>query len=508
MASRSLAAWAVLAAIILAINLGAYPLLDPDEGRNGEVGREMAATNDYVMPRLDGLPYLDKPIVYFAAEAAVMEVAGPTEFAARFPAWLFTIATALLIAWFATRAGINAPAAAIMFLSMPLTIAFARTVIFDSALAFFITAALIAFYLEKPTAAWAAMAFGVITKGPVALAIPLIVAIPYAIWRKRARTLISVAGAILFVVIIAPWVWAVSRVVPDFLKYVLVTETAQRLTTGALKRTGPPWYFIPYLLGGALPWIFGTWSRLSRRLEPAESRLHVYLMLWIAVPFIFFSLSQSKRPQYILPLMPAIALLAAKRWDRQRAAAIALAIIGALMLAALPFVNIPFGGGTAIIIGAAALICGAIAIFTRGAFALIALSIPMLLIPIVTGGVMRSIAGRRSEKAFVSDLRPFLGSGDVVGIQAFTGTMEFYLQRPIILVSRTGEELTSNYIIRHYSDFAGRLKPPEWLQDELKKRGTLFIVRNNDAVNRGQVEAHGGRLVAESPHFVAYTMPP
>jgi 4-amino-4-deoxy-L-arabinose transferase-like glycosyltransferase len=311
---------------------------------------------------------------------------------------------------------------------------------------------------------------------------------------------------ILFVVIIAPWVWAVSRVVPDFLRYVLVTETAQRLTTGALKRTGPPWYFIPYLLGGALPWWAGGGWRVAGGEE--EKWRDRFLLLWIAVPFVFFSLSQSKRPQYILPLLPAIALLAARRWEKQRASAIAIAVIGALMLAALPFVNIPFGGGTAIIIGAAALICGAIAIFTRGAVALIALSIPMLLIPIVTGGVMRSIAGRRSEKAFVSDLRPFIGSGDVVGIQAFTGTMEFYLQRPIILVSRTGEELTSNYIIRHYSDFAGCLKPPEWLQDELKKRGTLFIVRNNDAVNRAQVEAHGGRLVAESPHFVAYTMPP
>ena len=91
--------------IALSIHLGGFPLLDPDEGRNAEVGREMAATNDYVMPRLDGLPYLDKPIVYFAAEAAAMEVLGPTEVAARLPALLFTLASAAFLAWFARRCG-------------------------------------------------------------------------------------------------------------------------------------------------------------------------------------------------------------------------------------------------------------------------------------------------------------------------------------------------------------------------------------------------------------------
>src|SRR5437773_9644160 len=108
----------LLVVAMLFVHLGGYPLLDADEGRNAEVGREMAATNDYVMPRLDGLPYLDKPIVYFAAEAATMEVAGATEFAARFPSWLFTIATALLLAWFAARVEVSGALAAIIFLSM------------------------------------------------------------------------------------------------------------------------------------------------------------------------------------------------------------------------------------------------------------------------------------------------------------------------------------------------------------------------------------------------------
>ena len=107
--------------------------------------------------------------------------------------------------------------------------------------------------------------------------------------------------------------------------------------------------------------------------------------------------------------------------------------------------------------GAAALIFGMIGIFTKPSIALIAISIPALLIPIVTTDAMRAVAAMRSEKAFVATLHP---AGDVVGIRSFTGSMMFYLQRPIIVVSPTGEELTSNYIIRHYSDFSARVKPP------------------------------------------------
>jgi 4-amino-4-deoxy-L-arabinose transferase-like glycosyltransferase len=536
-----LTAWAVVAAIAIGVQLGGYPLLDADEGRNAEVSREMAATNDYVMPRLDGLPYLDKPIVFFAAAAAAMEFLGPTEFAARLPAWLFTILTALLVAWFAARVGIDPPVAAIMFLSAPLTIAFARTVIFDSALSLFITAALIAFYLachpdpersegkgpggagaahpSRPLAnargdkgwsaiAWAAMALGVITKGPVAIAVPLIVAVPYAIWHRRSRALWSVGGLLLFVGIIAPWVWAISRAVPDFLQYVLVTETAQRLTTGALRRTGPAWYFLPFLIGGALPWMAAFTPR-----RPADW-LDRFLILWIAVPFVFFSLSQSKRPQYILPLMPAVALFVARRWKGSRAAAMTLAAFGALLLIAAPMAKLraeyaDAAQTAAMVVGVFAVVCGVIGFATRPAVALIALSIPALALPLATNPLMNALALRRSTKAFVAQLKPYTTGAEVIGVEAFSGSMAFYLRQPIVIVTPDGEELTSNYTVRHYSRYAkGPLRPPSWLSNAFdRSRPRLFIVRSDDRRNRALVEQHGARLVVTSARFVAYTMP-
>src|SRR3954469_901052 len=398
--------WLLIVVIALSIHLGGFPLLDPDEGRNAEVGREMAATNDYVMPRLDGLPYLDKPIVYFAAEAAVMEVLGPTEVAARLPAFLFTIAGAAFLWWFAKRVWGRDEAfiAAIVFLATPLAIAFSRTVIFDAALALFITMATAFFYLacEDGARKWAALAWlsiglGVITKGPVAIALPLLVAIPYAVWRKRFRALWSWGGLALFILAIAPWVYAISRAIPDFLHYVVVTETAQRLATKALKRTGPPWYFIPYLLAGAFPWsivLIANPRSIDRR-----DRSTIYLLLWIAIPFIFFSISQSKRPQYILPLMAPVALLIARIWRNartgSRAAGVTLMIFGVALIGAPHFVPIvaeyrDAANVSSLILGILFVIGGGLALVKRRDLALIALTVPIIAIPFAANPMMRA----------------------------------------------------------------------------------------------------------------------
>jgi 4-amino-4-deoxy-L-arabinose transferase-like glycosyltransferase len=503
--------WLLIVAAALFIHIGGYPLFDADEGRNGEVGREMAATNDYVMPRIDGMPYLDKPIVYFAAEAAAMEVLGPTELAARLPAYLFTVLTALLIFLFAKKVWNEESAyiAAIAFLSMPLTLAFARTVIFDSALTFFMVAAIMAFYFERPTLAWASIALGVLTKGPVAIAVPLIVMIPYAIKRKSFKKLWSWGGLVAFVVIIAPWVWAVSRVVPDFLHYVLVTETAQRLATKALKRTGPPWYFIPYILGGALPW--SILALFAWRRENRDDRM-LFLALWILVPFIFFSISQSKRPQYILPVMPAIALVIATFWNPRaaRIAAALFAIVGIVLVAA-PFVHVKkmsaeVAAGvqsSALPMGIVTLIgaLGAIVFAKRRDIAIAALSLPIIAVPLTANPLLQSIGARRSAKAFVEQLKPY-ANRQVVGIDDYTGSLQFYLGKPIVVVTPDAEEFTSNYITRHYDAFANDPSSPI-RRDTVYDAGRVYIVRNNDILHMIQLKSNGFAEVARDAHHVA-----
>jgi hypothetical protein len=110
-------------------------------------------------------------------------------------------------------------------------------------------------------------------------------------------------------------------------------------------------------------------------------------------------------------------------------------------------------------------------------------------------------------------MRPYVtAETEVVGIEAFTGSMAFYLQRPIIIVTPDAEELTSNYIIRHYSAFAtnprSTIRPMSWLPVVFdRKRPRLIIVRDSDRKNRAIVEQHGGRLVGSGSRFVTYTMP-
>jgi 4-amino-4-deoxy-L-arabinose transferase-like glycosyltransferase len=457
-----------------------------------------------------------------------MEVLGPTEVAARLPAYLFTLATAAVLFWFARRVwGGEAPyVAAIVFLAMPLVIAFARTVIFDSALMFFTTCALVALYfaIEErswrwSSLAWLAMGFAMITKGPVTFILVLAVAVPFAWKRKAMRYVFSPLGVILFVAVCLPWVWGVSQVVPEFLRYVLVTETAARMATDELKRTGPPWYFIPYLLGGALPWsivALASWKKL-RRPDPAT----LYCILAIVIPFVFFSISQSKRPQYILPLMPALALLIARIWNdaRTRAASIVLASLGVLLIAGSFFAHrtkmrpeiAAVADETALAFGAAFALGGLIALFAKKReLVLVALTLPTIALPLLADPLMDAIGSRRSAKEVVAQRRPHVTpSTQVIGVEAFSGSLAFYLQRPLIVVTRDASELTSNYLMRRHekytSDPRSPLKPLAWFEGSLAAaHPRVYVLREQDEEWQRLLEARGWKRIADSGRHVAY----
>ena len=536
----------------LLYNFAGYPLLDPDEGRNAEVAREMMASGDYVLPRLNGLPYLDKPVVYFAVAAVSMKLLGPTVLAARLPSLLFTIATIAVVGWFGGRL-FGRPGswtAATAVAATPFTLAYSRTVIMDSAVTLFMVIAIAAFYLAVDSAnrrdvsatggraewwatlAWAALAFGVLTKGPVAFAVPLMIAIPFAVWRRTWRPILDPVAILLFAALVAPWVYMVSLQVPDFVQYAIVTETVRRLTTDELARSGPLWYFLIILPAAALPWsLVATMAiRNLRRWRDGQGNMDPrigYLLLWVLVPLVFFSLSRSKRPQYVLPLIPAVALIVAAAWSRNangryvgaRTAAAILALLAIFFLAGAGLIPklVPASPAvaaaipqTAIVLGIACLISGLLSWFAahRREVLLVALAIPMAAIPVGSRTLMREIGRERSAVEIARAIDRANGTDTrVVGIGAFPPSLPFYLGRTLYLSSEDGSEVTSNFIVRNFDRFADRftLRPPEWWKTALLEctRPTAFVVGSDDGEARELLRSSLDLLI-DTGKYAAY----
>ena len=479
---RGLPLLLLAAALALGWNLNGYRLLDPDEGRNAEVAREMAGSNDYLIPHLDGLPYLDKPIVYFAASALAMEVLGPTETAARLPAYVATLATIALLVWFGRRRwGPDAGwLAGLAFATMPLTLAYAHTAIFDSTLTLCTTAAIVGFFLERTTLAWAAIAAGALTKGPVAIAVPLAVMIPYALATGYPlRRLFSLRALGTFAIVGLPWFIAVTARVPEFPHYAFVRETFERFTTPRFHRTAPFWYYVPIIAVAAFPWIVPACARLkgwratwgARREQASADSL--WLAAWVLGPLALFTLNHSKLPQYVLPLMPAFALAAARTlttagprtaWRPYVALATALGVLlvvlprgifGTVPLTAAERAAIPPAAlalGIVLLVSAA---CEAMAAARRWTgLAVLGYAMVVMALPFVTVPLMVAVGDDRSAATLSAAVRTTIGNGgEVLGIAAYPPSLPFYLGRTIAVATARADELTSNYIALYHDRF-------------------------------------------------------
>jgi 4-amino-4-deoxy-L-arabinose transferase-like glycosyltransferase len=321
----------LLAAVALAValhNLG-RPLANPDEGRYSEISREMAQSGDWVTPRLNALKYFEKPPLQYWATALAFKAFGAHEYTARLYVWLCAFATLLLVGYTGARLGNRETGAGAMLalISCPYFMALGGIVTLDMGLTLWMTLTICALLLAEKTAAhaagqrrwmlvaWAAMALAVLSKGLVG-----IVFAAAALWfhivltrewgiLKRMRWALGVP---LFLAIAAPWFVLVSRANPEFAHFFFIHEHFQRFLTTTHKREEPLWYFLPIMAIGFLPWMFAMPSALRHawRAEAGARFQPLRLaMLWSGFVVLFFSISGSKLPAYVLPAFPPLALV-------------------------------------------------------------------------------------------------------------------------------------------------------------------------------------------------------
>ncbi len=369
---RDLVWLALMLAVWFGLFLGSRPLSNPDEGRYTEIPREMAAANDYVTPRLNGVKYFEKPPLLYWLTALTIEAAGVNEWTAR--AWVAVFAVIGALATYAAARSLFGRAAgwwaAIVLSTMLMYYALSRVAILDMPVSVMIATALFAFLggIRAPAGAkrrwlfwafYASMAFAVLSKGLIGFVLPCAVAFVWLLvfnqW-KRLRPCHPFTGALVLLAIAAPWHILASRANHDFAQFYFVREHWERFTSTVHDRAAPWWYFAPVLIGGIFPWVFFMGQTLRETLRGGwrairnERADEWFLIVWAVVIFLFFSKSQSKLPPYILPVFPALAVLLGKwladAWRAKmkpglRAGLAACAIVAAILGLALLFAPVP-----------------------------------------------------------------------------------------------------------------------------------------------------------------------
>jgi 4-amino-4-deoxy-L-arabinose transferase-like glycosyltransferase len=323
---RSAAGFLVMVClVILFANLGGAGFFEPDEGRNAEKAREILLLNDWVTPHHNFLPTLDKPMGFFWPVALSFKLFGFSEWAARLPSTLAALGCLLLVYQFAQRQwGVQQALWSCLILVTSLGFfIFARLVIFDMSLTFFVTLALLSFFsaarAEEPrqrsfhcVVMYAALGAGTLIKGAVAVVIPGVVAVAYLLLTRQwslVPRFQPARGALLYFIIVVPWYfWSEIRN-PGYLRYFFQEEHFVRYTTAEFERSRAWYYLIVVAAVGFFPWSGLLLETARDAWRKRCDDTNQFLVLWTLLPVLFFSFSQSQLPQYILPVLPALALL-------------------------------------------------------------------------------------------------------------------------------------------------------------------------------------------------------
>ena len=348
--------WLLLVAAVALwlIGLGHRGLFNPDEGRYAEIPREMLASGDWVIPRLNGLIYIEKPPLQYWATAISEAVFGRNDWAARLYTGLCALAAVYAI-WAMIRREWGTVAAvrgAIMLSSSLLFVLLGHQLTLDMSLTLFMTLTFVGFCNAQGSQrwrgwmllSWAGMAGAFMTKGLIAGVLPLFTLIAYSLLQRDLapwRRLLLVRGTALFALLCLPWLILIQHRLPQFFHFFFIREHFQRYLTTIEDRYQPWWFFIPILLAGIAPWLLPALRSLCvdwRGGAAPGFNLRRFAWLWCVVVFAFFSASDSKLIPYILPMFPVLALLMATAPTARlnadlRVTGVGMVVLGVLLLA-------------------------------------------------------------------------------------------------------------------------------------------------------------------------------
>lgn len=465
--------------------MGEYSLKEPDEGRYAEIPREMIELNDYTVPHINYVRYFEKPPLFYWAVAASYKIFGVNEwsfrFANAFSAFLCMLSLYIFARrWFGERAAFLS---SIVLISSFGFFSMARIVTIDMFFTLWLSLSLFCFlgyYREKKPLFiyffYAFLAFATLSKGIVAIILLIVTIIIFLLIEKKTsfiKEMRIIKGIIIYSVIALPWFIAISLRESEFFYFFVIDQHFLRFFTAKHKRTGSLFYFLPVLIGGMFPWsiliprsIISLWKRSEIRL----------FLIWSAIVFLFFSVSKSKLPPYILPVFPPLAIVIGcffdDIWDRVTKttleAVIYIIIFSLFAITPFLFWNTTVIGWISQISTEAiyvfqslkvVVICVSIlstiivfALFFRrfityASLFLILSSFSFLFVSLLMVLNIKTIDSLNSTKGLSNTINRNIREGDLlINYGAYDQTLPFYTKRNVIIAAYKGElEMGSKY---------------------------------------------------------------
>jgi len=305
--------------------LGLHGLWIPDETRYGQISQEMLQSGNWVAPHFMGIRYFEKPAGGYWLIALGQAVFGQNLFGVRIASAL-TSGLSVLLAYLIARRLWNDPrksfACALLYLSFGLVAGQAGYSNLDPQFTLWVNLSLVAlwFALDSHTVrgrlwAWVvvglACALGFLTKGFLALALPVLIAVPYMLWQRRLGELLRYGPLAMLVCLLVclPWALAIHLQEPDFWRFFFWNEHIRRFSADNAQHVRPWWFFLPIIAVACLPWAGLLPSTLRKTWQEKRQPAIAFLALWLLLPLGFFSLSNGKLPTYIMPCLLPLALL-------------------------------------------------------------------------------------------------------------------------------------------------------------------------------------------------------